>query len=288
MTSPDASSDAPVLDAPDGGRPPGDDPGAPGGTGDAGGTGGTAELNNGPTALWPPPSWSRIPLVVVATLVVWYVANLVLPNGAPPGEVLSGAIVGSATGLTAVGLILVWRANRIINFANGAMAGVAGLFSVHLFISWGWPYPFTIISAMVIGSLVGGLVEFTIIRRFANAPRLVLTVATIGLAQLLGGIELLIPGHVFGAAGLVLGAFETPLNKRLVRCRSRAHQRQPPADRRRRAGGGRRPGVVPAALAGGNRHPGRGREHRPRPAARRAGQEPHDRRCGRWPEGSPR
>ena len=38
----------------------------------------------------------------------------------------------------------------------------------------------------------GAVVEVTVIRRFANAPRLVLTVATIGLAQLLGGIELLV------------------------------------------------------------------------------------------------
>jgi len=50
-----------------------------------------------------------------------------------------------------------------------------------------------------------------VIRRFANAPRLVLTVATIGLAQLLGGIEMLLPTRVFDAS-MVLGAFETPLN----------------------------------------------------------------------------
>ena len=153
------------------------------------------------------------PAVVAAALVAaWGLAAVLLPNGAPPGNVLAGAILGSATGLTAVGLILVWRANRIVNFANGAMAGVAGLTAVHLFVSWGWPYWATLVVGPLLGLLVGAVVEVLVIRRFADAPRLVLTVATIGLAQLLGGIELLVPERVFGADGLVLGAFETPLS----------------------------------------------------------------------------
>ena len=154
----------------------------------------------------------RIALGVAAVLGVWAAANALLPNGAPLGNVLAGAILGSATGLTSVGLILVWRANRVINFANGAMAGVAGLTAVHLFLSWGWPYWVTLVLAPVLGLGVGALVELLVVRRFADAPRLVLTVATIGLAQVLGGIELLIPDRVFGAGGLVLGAFETPLS----------------------------------------------------------------------------
>ena len=40
---------------------------------------------------------------------------------------------------------------------------------------------------------LGGLIEVLIIRRFANAPRLILAVATIGLAQVLNGLAILIP-----------------------------------------------------------------------------------------------
>ncbi|UDY37853.1 ATP-binding cassette domain-containing protein [Dermatobacter hominis] len=158
------------------------------------------------------PLAARLAAWVGGLALLWLLLGAVLPSGAPLGVVLSGAIIGSATGLTAVGLILIWRANRVINFANGAMAGVAGLTAVHLFVSWGWPYWTTLITAPLLGLVVGALVEVLIIRRFTNAPRLVLTVATIGLAQLLGGIELLIPSRVFDAPGMVLGAFETPLN----------------------------------------------------------------------------
>ena len=59
--------------------------------------------------------------MAAGALVAWAVAAAVLPNGAPPGMVLAGAVLGSATGLTAVGLILVWRANRVVNFATGAI-----------------------------------------------------------------------------------------------------------------------------------------------------------------------
>jgi ABC-type branched-subunit amino acid transport system ATPase component/ABC-type branched-subunit amino acid transport system permease subunit len=147
---------------------------------------------------------------------LWAVAAAVLPNGAPLGLVAIGAVLGSATGLAAVGIILVWRANRVVNFAAGAIGGAAALGSLNLYLTWQWPYWLAIASALVGGALLGGLVEITVIRRFAQAPRLVLTVATIGLAQLLGGLELAIPKFVFGVESPILGAFETPLTSTTI------------------------------------------------------------------------
>ena len=149
-------------------------------------------------------------LCVAGLLALWAVAAVVLPNGAPPGLVAIGAVLGSSTGLAAVGVILVWRANRVVNFAAGALGGAAALGALNLFLTWSWPYWSAVLVAVLAGLLFGGLVEVTVIRRFANAPRLVLTVATIGLAQVLGGVELAIPKYVFGIESPILGAFETP------------------------------------------------------------------------------
>ena len=148
--------------------------------------------------------------------VTWALAAAVLPNGAPFGLVAIGAVLGSATGLAAVGIILVWRANRVVNFAAGAIGGAAALGSLNLYLTWDWPYAAAIVCALVGGALLGGLVELTVIRRFAQAPRLVLTVATIGLAQLLGGLELAIPKFAFGVESPILGAFETPLTSTTI------------------------------------------------------------------------
>jgi len=159
---------------------------------------------------------TRSPLVrgiggCVAAAAAWAVAAAVLPNGAPVGLVAIGVVLGAATGLAAVGIVLVWRANRVVNFAAGAIGGAAALGSLNLYLTWGWPYWSAVLTALVGGALLGGLVEIVVIRRFAQAPRLVLTVATIGLAQLLGGLELGIPKLVFGVESPVLSAFETPL-----------------------------------------------------------------------------
>src|SRR5207237_496889 len=53
--------------------------------------------------------------------------------------------------------------------------------------------------------------DVVIIRRFRKASRLLLTVATIGLAQVLGGLELLIPRWV-GAPSPLNGGYATPVS----------------------------------------------------------------------------
>jgi ABC-type branched-subunit amino acid transport system ATPase component/branched-subunit amino acid ABC-type transport system permease component len=162
----------------------------------------------------------RTPVRLVAlagsAAVLWCVLAAVLPKGMPPGVVLLGLVFGATTGLTSVGLILIWRANRVINFANLAIAGLAGALAVRGFLQWGIPYWVTLLLAPVVGLAVGALVEVAVIRRFANAPRLVLTVATIGLAQLLGGLELGMAERVFGDVPLIVAPFETPLSSLTV------------------------------------------------------------------------
>ncbi|MFN8051185.1 MAG: ATP-binding cassette domain-containing protein [Acidimicrobiales bacterium] len=145
----------------------------------------------------------------------WLVLALAAPQGAPPGAVLQGVVLGSATALTSLGLILIWRANRFINFAQMALGGAVGLTAAHLFLTWHWPYPVALALGVIGGVGLGALVEVLIIRRFSRATRLVLTVASLGLAQLLGGMELLLPKGLFGVTSFVLGSYETPLSGEL-------------------------------------------------------------------------
>ncbi len=128
---------------------------------------------------------------------------------APPGVLVLGLIFGSVTGLLAVGLVLVYRTTRVVNFAYGAMGGLPASIGVELYLAKGWPWPVAALTAVAAGVVTGVAVERLVIRRFANASRLVLTVATIGLAQVLGGAEVLVP-TLFGRSPLV-PAFRTPL-----------------------------------------------------------------------------
>jgi branched-chain amino acid transport system permease protein len=111
----------------------------------------------------------------------------------PAGVWVKGAIVGGLTALIALGMALTWRSNGVVSFAQGDL-GMAPVVLVHLLIvSWGWSWYAAVPTGLVVAGLLGAIVELAIIRRFRKAPRLLLTVATIGLAQVLGGIALVLP-----------------------------------------------------------------------------------------------
>src|SRR3954465_8898273 len=110
---------------------------------------------------------------------------------APIGIVALGVIYGTVTALGAMGIILVYRANRFINFAHGALGSMVGVSFIGLVKQHGLSYWIALPAAVIVGAIVGGAIEFLVIRRFNHATRLVLTVASIGLAQLLGGFELI-------------------------------------------------------------------------------------------------
>jgi len=129
--------------------------------------------------------------VAAALALYWAVERLWDP---PVGVILKGAVIGGLYSLLALGVALVYRANRIINFAQGDMGGAPAALTVMLLAVSHWPYPLAIATGLVSGIGVGLLVEFVIIRRFSKAPRLVLTVVTIGISQLLTVVEVGLPG----------------------------------------------------------------------------------------------
>jgi branched-chain amino acid transport system permease protein len=114
-------------------------------------------------------------------------ATIAVPNGL----YLSGLIQGMLASLLAIGIVLIYRSNRIINFAQGALGAVAATLANELFVIYHVPYLIAVVTGVVAGVAVSLLVEFVIIRRFAKSPRLILTVATIGIAQILAIVEFL-------------------------------------------------------------------------------------------------
>jgi branched-chain amino acid transport system permease protein len=119
---------------------------------------------------------------------------------APLGIVVNGALVGGRIALIALGIALVYRANRIVNFAQGDLGAVPATLGVMLVVAWSWSYWFGLLVGLVASIALGVLVETLLIRRFFNAPRLLLTVATIGISQVLAGAALFLP-RAFGDSG---------------------------------------------------------------------------------------
>jgi ABC-type branched-subunit amino acid transport system ATPase component/branched-subunit amino acid ABC-type transport system permease component len=112
---------------------------------------------------------------------------------AKPAILFLGLVLGSLSALVAMGLVLVWRANHIVNFAQGDLGGLAAVLAASLIVGPGWSFFPAVAVGLVTALALGALIEVAVIRRFARAPRLVLTVATIGIAQLLQFGELGLP-----------------------------------------------------------------------------------------------
>jgi branched-chain amino acid transport system permease protein len=113
--------------------------------------------------------------------------------GLPAGAWVRAMVIGLLTALLAVGLALVYRANRVLNFAQADLGFVPATLSVGLIVFSGLPYLFGFGVGAIAAIALGAVVEFAFVRRFARASRLVLTVATIGITQLLAVLALLVP-----------------------------------------------------------------------------------------------
>lgn len=146
----------------------------------------------------------------VAYTVLYWVPLSPLPDVMPWGVIAQGIIFGTSYALLAMGLILIHRTTRIVNFAYGAMGAMPGSLTVGLFVAKGWNYWLAIAVGVAVGVATGAAVDVLVIRRFARSSRLVLTVASIGLAQILGAIGLII-GLMLGTDALI-GNIETPLS----------------------------------------------------------------------------
>ncbi len=124
-------------------------------------------------------------LLIVAIQQIWFPM--------PSGAVLSGTILGLLGSLAAVGLALIWRANRVINFAQGDLGVFPATLTVLLITLAGVPWLVGLVAGLGAAVLLGVLADLLVIRRFFRSPRLIMTVATIGLAQVVGFGSLLLP-----------------------------------------------------------------------------------------------
>jgi branched-chain amino acid transport system permease protein len=111
----------------------------------------------------------------------------------PAGAWVRGVVIGMLTALLAIGLALVYRANRIVNFSQADLGFLPVSLVIGLVVFWGWPWGVGLVAGLLGAIILGAVVEFAFVRRFRHASRLVLTVATIGITQLLAVGALLMP-----------------------------------------------------------------------------------------------
>src|SRR6202023_4359594 len=93
---------------------------------------------------------------------------------------LNGLTQGAIYAAMALALVLIWRATKVINFAQGALA----MFTTYLAlfaIDRGAPYWVAFAVALVSGFVLGAVVERVVVRPVESAPPLNVVILTLGL-----------------------------------------------------------------------------------------------------------
>ena len=136
-----------------------------------------------------------------AVLLLFLYVQVVMPGtgggrGTPGAVLFHALVVGAINGLVALSLILVYRTTRIVNFAATAIGAAGAELTFRLIQFTEIPFVLAFPAGLLVATGFGLLFDVAFGRRFARAPRLVLTVVTIAVAGLLAGPQV---GQAIGA-----------------------------------------------------------------------------------------
>ncbi len=110
------------------------------------------------------------------------------------GQYLVGGLAtGSLYALVALGIVLLYRSSRVLNFAHGDVATLA-TFVAFTLLGRAIPFPVAIVASLAAAALLGATFFFFVLRPAKEATLLGKIVMTLGLALVLSGVMQLIWG----------------------------------------------------------------------------------------------
>lgn len=148
----------------------------------------------------------------VAALVLIVGVMFTFPSGLSGTVLVAGAVGGAPIILNAIGMVLVFRANRFLNFAQiqvGILAATVfdGVYRGQRILHFtrsicgdcigtfpgptarGFNFVLAVIIGLVVATVVSLLVYVVVVRRFAKSPVLVSSIVTVFLAQAINGFQ---------------------------------------------------------------------------------------------------
>lgn len=131
-----------------------------------------------------------------------------------------GLAIGMANALLAVGLVLIHMSNRVLNLAHGEFGAFCVAMMLALTRSAHLNYWLALVLSLAATGLLAAIVERTIIARLWQSPRLIVLIATLGVAQLIIVARLVLPKPQDAEGGSVLigggGMFPVPISSPTV------------------------------------------------------------------------
>ena len=102
---------------------------------------------------------------------------------------VSGLVSGSIYGILALGIVIVYRGSRVLNFAQAEMGTFGAFVAFYLIVERGLPWIVGLAGALVVVAAMSAAFERWVVRSMVDAPRVTVAVASIGLLLLLISVE---------------------------------------------------------------------------------------------------
>jgi len=99
----------------------------------------------------------------------------------------TGIMVGGIYALVALGWVLIYKCSGVLNLAMGELT-LIGAYVTISFYSWGVPFVLSIVCTLIIGIILGILVERIFLDRLIGEPILAVIMVTVGISFFLKGV----------------------------------------------------------------------------------------------------
>ncbi len=116
---------------------------------------------------------------------------------------LIGIATGALYGLVGLGVVVVYRASGVLNFASGAIGGSAAFTFFELRDEYGWNWIVCLVVAILLGALLGIVTQLLVMRLLRGQSQVAKLIATLGVMTALLGVSDL----VFGASPRTVRGF---------------------------------------------------------------------------------
>lgn len=105
----------------------------------------------------------------------------------------AGASIGMANALLAMGIVLIYMSNRVINLAHGEFGAFAVAMMLALTRNAHLNYWLALVLSLAATGVLAAFIERGILRRLFKSPRIIVLIATLGIAQLIIVLRLILP-----------------------------------------------------------------------------------------------
>ena len=138
--------------------------------------------------------------------------------------VVSGLTLGSLYALVGLGFVVIFRATKVVNFAQGEMMMLGAVLALYFYSDLNLPYSVAFVAAIVLCACFGAALERIAYRPLIDAPVVTLILATVAVGQMmraavriLRGSEVsrfpsILPAEPFSIVGVTL----TPLSLSII------------------------------------------------------------------------